>query len=105
MGADGKLQLEEKLIDRAADIAVVDAAKLPAKLAEFRRPERQCRRNSSVRECSCAAVAGHGAIGGVDAKAGEPALRDLTISRRVKASELAVDVGAIVADQLEPSDE
>src|SRR5438128_6597278 len=105
MRADGKLHLEEKLIDRAADVTVADAAQLAAKLTEFRRPEGERRLHSAIGECVRAEVAGNRAIGSVDAQTGEPALRDLSVGRRVEASQFSIDIGAIVADQLQTPDE
>ena len=47
MRADGELQLEEQLVDRAR-VAVTRAAELPADLAELRRPEGERRRQAAI---------------------------------------------------------
>src|SRR5947207_9396914 len=95
--ANGELQLKEKLIDRA-QIAVLRVAQLRAKLAELRRPERECRRDAFV-------AAKIDVVGAIDANSGEPALPELIIERRVEAVEIAREIGAIVDDPFEARDE
>src|SRR5438067_11244791 len=105
MRTDGKLQLEEKLVDRAADVAVADATKLTAHLTELGRPERQSRRDAAVVERARAEVARDGAIRCVDTHAGEPALRDLAVARGVEAFQFVIDVRAVVGDRFKTTDE
>src|SRR5438046_8453638 len=93
---DCELQLQQKLIDRAADIAITGAAKLAANLTELRGPESERGRNAAISEV----LEVDRPVGGVESDAGEPAVVELVIARQVEASEVAIETGAIVGDGL-----
>src|SRR5216684_6299108 len=105
MRANRKLQLEEKFIHRSAHIAVTDAAQLAAKLAELRRPERHRGCQGAIGEAGRRQVARYRAIGRIDAHPGEPAPLELTVGRGVETLQLPIDVGTVVDDRLQTSDE
>src|SRR5438874_8537991 len=101
MRADCKLKLEEQLGHALVEVTVLHAPKLAAKLAELRRPERQRRRHSSV----CDARRRGDSVGGIETDAGEQALRELVIARRVEAFQIAVAGRVVIRDRLEAPDE
>src|SRR5438105_7106505 len=97
MRADGELQLEEKLVDRA-QIAVLRVPQLAANLAELRRPEGEGGGDAFV----AARVV---EVGAIEADAGEPALAELVIERCVEAFAIARRIRTIVHDPFETRDE
>src|ERR1051325_260023 len=102
--ADGELQLQEKLVG-GLDVAVPRAPELPADLAELRRPEGEGGGEAAVARARRDLGEGRRLVGGVDAHAGEPALRQLVVERGVEAAQGAVEVVALVGDPFEAGDE
>src|SRR5437763_2262118 len=88
MRADGELQLEEKLVDRA-QIAVLHVSQLAANLAELRRPEGEGGGDAFVAACIVE-------VGAIEADAGEPALAELVIERCVEAFAIARRLRTVV---------
>src|ERR1700754_2256403 len=83
--ADGELQLEEKLVDRL-QVAVLRVAQLAADLAEFRGPEGERRRDALVDAERLEGLGARLVVGAVETHAGEPALTELIVERRVEAA-------------------
>src|SRR5438094_72739 len=98
--ADCELQLKKQLVDTAR-VTVARATELPADLAELRRPEGERRRETAIVRDGAVGEA----VGGIDAHAGEPALRELVVGRGVETIETLAGITSAISDCLESPDE
>src|ERR1051326_7740758 len=102
--ADGELKLEQELVGRL-HVAVARAAELPADLAELRGPEGERGGNAAVACARRDLREARRLVRGVEAQAGEPALRELVVDRRVEAAQAPVEVVALVEHPFEAADD